>query len=198
MAKSIQPLDKLVDCFRHLPGVGTKSAQRMAFAVLDMTDEDAAAFAASILAAKQKISRCTLCGDICEGEICSVCADMARNRSVICVVEDSRDVAALEKMREYRGLYHVLGGLISPADGIGPERLRIKELLSRLDESVSEVILATNPSIEGEASAMYIAKLIKPLGVKTTRLAYGIPVGGELQYADDMTLMRAIEGRREI
>lgn len=198
MARSPKPLDRLVESFRRLPGVGTKSAQRMAFAVLDMKDDDAREFADAILAAKERIARCVLCGDICEGQLCDVCADEGRDRSVICVVEDSRDVAAIEKMREYRGLYHVLGNLISPAEGIGPDRLRLKELLARLDGTVKEVILATNPSVEGEATAMYIAKLIKPFDVLTTRLAYGIPVGGELQYADDMTLMRAIEGRREI
>jgi recombination protein RecR len=198
MTKSLPPFDRLVEQFRRLPGVGIKSAKRMTFAVLDMPSEDAQAFADAIIAAKAHISRCKICGDICEGDVCSVCLDSHRDQSILCVVEDSRDVAALEKMREYHGLYHVLGGLISPTDGIGPDRLLVRELLRRLDGKVKEVILATNPSVEGEATALYIAKLIKPMDVLTTRLAYGIPVGGELQYADDMTLFRAIEGRRKI
>lgn len=192
-------LEKLVEKFRMLPGVGYKSAVRMAFNILDMPEEKAKEFAEAILEAKEKIHHCSICQDISETEICSLCADPQRNRSLICVVESSKDVLAIQRIHEYRGLFHVLGGLMNPMEGIGPEQLRIKELLGRLSgDEVKEVIVATNPSIEGEATAMYLAKLLKPFGVKTTRLAYGLPAGGELEYADELTLFRAIEGRREI
>ncbi len=191
--------EKLVEQFRLLPGVGYKSAVRMAFHVLDLPEEKARAFAEAILEAKEKIGHCKICQDISESEICPICADPARERGLICVVESSRDVLAIEKIHEFRGLFHVLGGLMNPMEGIGPEQLRIKELLARLpDGEVREVILATNPSIEGEATAMYLAKLLKPFGVKTTRLAYGLPAGAELEYADELTLCKALEGRREI
>ena len=169
----------------------------MAFSLLDFSDGDAEDFAAAIIEAKRKIRPCRVCGNISEDGLCMVCADDKRDRSVICVVEDARAVSALEKVREYHGLYHVLGGAISPMDGIGPDELNIKSLLERL-EGVDEVIIATNPTIEGETTAMYISKLLKPLGVKVTRLAYGVPVGGELEYSDEVTLFRALEGRRDL
>ncbi|MDD6312356.1 MAG: recombination mediator RecR [Firmicutes bacterium] len=199
MSEFIAPLERLIDKFRSLPGVGYKTAVRMAFSVLDMNAEDALDFADAIAEAKKVIVHCKICQNISDSEICPVCMDESRDRSVICVVESSKEVAAIERIREYNGLFHVLGGLISPIDGIGPERLKIKELISRLgDDTVKEVIVATNPSVEGEATAMYLSKLIRPLGIKTTRLAYGLPAGGELEYADDVTLFRALEGRREI
>ena len=192
-------LERLVEHFRLLPGVGYKSAVRMAFCVLEMPEDKAKTFAEAILEAKEKIGRCKICQDICESEICSVCSDSSRDRSTICVVESSKDVLAIEKINNYRGLFHVLGGLIDPMEGIGPDELKIKELISRLgDNTVQEVIVATNPSIEGEATAMYLSRILKPLGIKTTRLAYGLPAGGELEYADELTLFKALEGRREI
>ena len=192
-------LEKLIEHFRLLPGIGYKSAVRMAFYVLDMTYDQAKGFAAAILDAKEKIGRCKICQDFSETEECAICSDDSRDRSTICVVESPKDVNAIEKINDYRGLYHVLGGLINPVDGIGPDQLKIKELLSRLaDQNVKEIILATNPSIEGEATAMYLARIIKPMNIKTTRLAYGLPAGGELEYADDLTLFKALEGRREI
>ncbi len=190
-------LEVLIDNFRRLPGIGRKTAVRMAFSLLDFSDGDAEDFASAIIEAKRKIRPCRVCGNISEDGLCMVCADDKRDRSVICVVEDARAVSALEKVREYHGLYHVLGGAISPMDGIGPDELNIKSLLERL-EGVDEVIIATNPTIEGETTAMYISKLLKPLGVKVTRLAYGVPVGGELEYSDEVTLFRALEGRRDL
>lgn len=201
----ITPIDRLADSFRKLPGVGKKSAYRMAFAVLDMTDEAAAEFAKSITDAKAKTKRCAVCQNICEGEICPICADSKRDKRLICVLEDPRDVAAVDRIRDYNGVYHVLHGVLSPLDGVGPDDITIKELIARIstlsEEDPSkpiELILATNPNVEGEATAVYIAKLVKPFGVKTTRLAYGIPVGGDLEYADEITLTKAIEGRREL
>lgn len=192
-------LEKLVDRFRLLPGIGYKSAVRMAFSVLSMSDEDARSFSEAILAAKEKIGRCKVCCDISETEICSVCSDPARDDKIICVVESPKDVLAIEKVNHYHGLYHVLWGLLDPMEGIGPDEIRIKELLARLgDGKVEEIIVATNPSIEGEATAMYLSRLLKPFRVKVTRLAYGLPAGGELEYADELTLFKAIEGRREI
>lgn len=190
-------LEDLILNFKRLPGIGHKTAVRMAFSILELSQEEAQAFADAIVNAKNVICPCEICGNISEGGMCEICSSDRRDRSVICVVEDARAVMALEKVREYKGLYHVLGGAISPMNGIGPEELNIKSLLSRLD-GVDEVIIATNPTIEGETTAMYISKLIKPLGVKTTRLAYGVPVGGELEYSDEVTLFRAIEGRRDI
>lgn len=192
----VLPLTKLTEHFEKLPGVGKKSAQRLAFHVLKMSKEEAEDFANSILDAKEKIHECEICKNITDGVRCSICEDETRDATTICVVEDPRDVLAIEKTREYQGLYHVLGGLISPIDGIGPDALYIKELLARLEDGkVKEVIMATNPTVEGEATAMYISRLLKPLGIKVTRLAYGIPVGGNLEYADEVTLYRAIEGR---
>ena len=191
-------LERLVEHFRLLPGVGYKSAVRMAFCVLEMPEDKAKTFAEAILEAKEKIGRCKICQDICESEICSVCSDSSRDRSTICVVESSKDVLAIEKINNYRGLFHVLGGLIDPMEGIGPDELKIKELLARIDETVSEIIIATNPNVEGEATAMYLAKLLKPFSVKITRIAHGVPVGGDLEYVDEVTIARALENRKEL
>ena len=193
----IESLIHLAEQFGRLPGVGRKSAMRMAYAVLDLDEEDAAEFADAILDAKRKIHLCPICQNLTDREQCSICDDEDRDRSIICVVEDARAVMSVEKVREYRGLYHVLHGVISPVNGITPDKLKLKELLARLDESVNEVIVATNPTVEGEATAMYISRLIKPLGIKVTRLAYGVPVGADLEYADEVTLFRALEGRRD-
>ena len=190
---------RLMECFAALPGIGRKTAQRLAFHVLDMPEEQAKGFAQAILEAKEKIHSCKVCQNFTDKEICDICASPERDGSVICVVEDPKDVMAFERLREYRGLYHVLHGLISPLDGIGPESIRIKELLVRLqEEDVREIIMATNPTIEGEATAMYLSKLLKPMGYRVTRLAFGIPVGGELEYADNVTLNKALENRTEI
>ena len=192
-------LKRLMECFAALPGIGRKTAQRLAFHVLDMPEEQAKGFAQAILEAKEKIHSCKVCQNFTDKEICDICASPERDGSVICVVEDPKDVMAFERLREYRGLYHVLHGLISPLDGIGPESIRIKELLVRLqEEDVREIIMATNPTIEGEATAMYLSKLLKPMGYRVTRLAFGIPVGGELEYADNVTLNKALENRTEI
>ena len=196
MNYSVLPLTKLTECFARLPGIGRKSAQRLAFHILRMPEEEAKAFANAILEAREKIGYCEICKNITDTPRCAICSDETRDKSTVCVVEDPRDVIAIERTKEYHGLYHVLGGLISPMDGIGPENLFIKELLSRLgDGTVKEVIMATNPTVEGEATAMYLSRLIKPMGIKVSRLAYGIPVGGNLEYADEVTLYRAIEGR---
>lgn len=193
----IESLIHLAEQFGRLPGIGRKSAMRMAYAVLDLDEEDATEFADAILEAKRKIHLCPICQNLTDRELCSICDDEDRDRSIICVVEDARAVMSVEKVREYRGLYHVLHGVISPVNGITPDKLKLKELLARLDESVKEVIVATNPTVEGEATAMYISRLIKPLGIKVTRLAYGVPVGADLEYADEVTLFRALEGRRD-
>lgn len=199
MANTIPTLDKLIDCFAALPGVGRKSASRFAYHILDIPEEQAMEFSQAIAEARQNVHQCPVCHNLTDTEECSICSDMNRDRSMICVVESPRDVSSIEKTREYRGLYHVLHGLISPLDGIGPEQLFIKQLITRAaDDSVKEVIMATNPTVEGESTAMYISKLIKPLGVKVTRLATGVPVGGNLEYADEMTLFKALEGRSEI
>lgn len=199
MSLYIEPIEILSEKFRRLPGVGKKSAVRMAFSVLDLTDEEAAAFAEAILDVKRNVKVCSVCGNMTDSEICAVCADEERDRTTVCVVEDARDVIAFERVREYTGLYHVLGGAISPLQGIGPADLTTDLLIKRVSEgTVREVIIATNPNVEGETTAMYLSKLLAPLGVRTTRLAYGIPVGGNLEYADEVTLNRAIEGRREI
>ncbi|MCD7712743.1 MAG: recombination mediator RecR [Firmicutes bacterium] len=199
MSEYIEPIERLSEMFRRLPGVGKKSAVRMAFCVLEMTDEDARAFSDAILSAKEKVKKCSVCGNMTDGDVCSVCRDPERDKSLICVVENSRDVVTFERVREYKGLYHVLGGVISPVRGIGPSNLSTDALLRRLsDGGVREVIIATNPTVEGETTALYISKLVAPLGVKATRLAYGVPVGSDLEYADEVTLNRAIEGRREI
>ena len=190
---------KLIDVFRKMPGVGQKSAVRMAYHVLAMSDEEADSMVETIKQAKEKIGYCAICQNTTEQNPCEICSNPKRDSSVICVVEQPKDVVALEKTREYYGTYHVLHGCISPMDGIGPEDIKIKELLTRVaDETVTEIIMAISPSIEGEATTMYISKLLKPFGVKVTRIAYGIPVGGDLEYADQVTLAKAIEGRREI
>lgn len=199
MAEFILPLEKLIEQFRKLPGIGQKTAVRLAFAILDYSKEDAEAFASAIRGAKENVRICKVCQNISDGELCPVCADEKRDRSVICVVEDAKAIMSFEKVREFNGVYHVLHGVISPMNGIGPDKLRIPELMARLgDGTVREVIIATNPTVEGEATAMYLTKLIKPLGIRVSRLAYGIPVGGELEFADEVTLMRAIEGRRSL
>ena len=195
----VPPLERLVDKFESLPGVGHKSAQRIAYAVLNMDKADAESFAQAIIDAHEQIHYCSVCCNLTDGDLCPVCRDESRDRSVICVVEDPRDVFALERTNEFHATYHVLHGAISPLGGIGPDQLKIKELLRRVqDGTVQEVIMATNPDTEGEATAMYLARLLRPFGVRVTRLAYGIPVGGHLEFADDATLMRALEGRRDI
>ena len=202
----VAPLERLAEQFRKLPGIGKKSAYRMAYHVLDYTKEEAEAFAKSILDAKELIFRCRICQNISDRDVCPICADGSRKKNLICLVEDPRDVAAIERLHEFDGVYHVLGGVISPLDGKGPDALTISELLERIaalraengEDYPIEVIAATNPNVEGEATAMYISRLLKPQGVKVTRLAKGIPVGGDLQYADDVTLFKAIEGRVEM
>jgi recombination protein RecR len=195
----VLPLQRLIEKFCTLRGVGHKTAVRYAFSVLDMSEEEAAEFAEALISAKRDICPCAVCGNLSEGGSCSVCSDTARDTGVICVVEDSRAVMAIEKVKEYSGLYHVLGGVISPMDNVGPDQLRIKELLERINNTdVRELIIATNPNVEGETTAMYLSKLVAPLGIKVTRLAYGVPVGADLEYADEMTLMRALDGRRQI
>lgn len=194
----VAALAALIEQFERIPGIGHKSAQRMAFYVLNMPQEDAKAFADAILNAHDNIHQCKVCCNLTENELCSICSNGARDKSVVCVVEDPRDVMAIERTHEFSGTYHVLHGAISPMNGVGPDQLTIKQLLARLDGTVKEVIMATNPTVEGEATAMYLSRLMKPLGVKTTRLAYGVPVGADLEYADEVTLSRAMEGRREI
>lgn len=199
MAATPVALRKLMESFAALPGIGRKTAQRLAFYVLDMPQEQAEGFAKAILEAKSTIHNCKICQNFTDKEICDICASPERDSSVICVVEDPKDVMAFERLQEYHGLYHVLHGLISPLDGVGPESIRIKELLVRLQAGdVKEIIMATNPTIEGEATAMYLSKLLKPLGYRVSRLAFGIPIGGELEYADNVTLNRALENRTEL
>jgi len=196
---SVAPLTRLVEQFESLPGIGKKTAQRLAFFVLNLPHERAMDFANSIIEAHDKIHKCSVCQNLTDKELCPVCSNPKRDFSTICVVEGPKDVLAFEKTREYNGVYHVLHGLLSPMEGIGPEQIYVKELVKRLgDGKVKEVIMATNPTVEGEATAMYIARLLKPMGVKVTRLAYGIPVGGNLEYADEVTLYRALEGRLEL
>jgi recombination protein RecR len=195
----IAPLQKLIEHFRALPGIGAKTAVRLAYHVLDMDPKDARSLADAILEAKQKIGFCNTCFNLSDQNPCAICSDPQRDHSVICVVEQPQDVAAMERMQEYHGVYHVLHGALSPLEGVGPDDLRIKELLHRLyDQEVKEVIMATNPNVEGEATAMYIAKLLKPSGIKVTRIARGLPIGGDLEYADEVTLSQAMENRREI
>lgn len=194
-----EPLERLINNFSRLNGVGRKGATRMAYQVLAMDENAAKEFAAAILDVHTKIKRCPVCQNFTDKDICPICASTKRDESIICIVESPRDVATFEKTREYKGLYHVLHGLISPMDGITAEQLTVKELLARLqDDKVKEVIMATSSTIEGETTAMYISRLVKPLGIKVTRLAYGLPVGASLEYADEVTLYRALEGRREI
>ena len=192
-------LEKLVEQFARLPGIGGKSAQRLAFHVLSLSEEDAKEFADAILDAKSTVTCCPICRNLTDGGVCSICASTKRDASVICVVADPRDVVAIERAREFRGRYHVLHGVISPMTHVGPDDLEIKPLVERVSRGgVEDVIMSTNPDTEGEATAMYIARLLRPFGVRVTRLAYGIPVGGHLEFADDATLMRALEGRRDI
>ncbi len=199
MEQKIAPLARLIEQFERMPGIGRKSAQRIAFYVLDMSENEAKNFADTIMEAHEKIHRCSVCCDLTDKEICSICSNFSRDNSIICVVEDSRDVFAIEKTHEFNGLYHVLHGVISPLNGIGPENLTVKELFARLkDENIKEIIMATNPTVEGEATAMYLSRLIKPLGIDVSRLAYGIPVGADLEYADEVTLSRALEGRKKL
>lgn len=199
MAYRVVPLTRLIEQFERLPGIGKKTAQRLALYVLDLPQQEAESFANAILDAKNKIHKCSVCCNLTDEDICSVCSNPSRDKSVICVVAEPKDVIALERTHEFNAVYHVLHGCISPMDGIGPEQLYVKELLSRINAGgVKEVIMATNPTVEGEATAMYLSRLIKPLGVKVTRLAYGIPVGGDLEYADEVTLKRALDGRSEL
>ncbi len=192
-------IEKLIESFEKLPSIGQKTAARLAFYILNSSEEETKEFVTSILEAKKNLKYCSKCYNISDTDPCPICGNPKRDQSTICVVEDVRDIVAMERTHEFKGVYHVLHGSISPMNGIGPEDIKIKELLSRLmDGQVKEVILATNPRVEGEATAMYISKLIKPLGVKTTRIAHGIPVGGDLEYTDEVTLMKALEGRREI
>lgn len=194
-----KPLNKLINELSKLPGIGGKTAQRLAFHILSMDDKDAAALADAISLAKKTMKYCSVCGNLTDTEPCAICSDEMRDKSIICVVESPKDVVAMEKIREYKGYYHVLHGAISPMDGIGPEDINLKSLITRLrDDAVKEVIIATNPTIEGEATAMYIARLIKPSGIMVSRIAHGIPVGGDLEYADEVTLLKAVEGRRNL
>ncbi len=193
------PITRLIEEFSKLPGVGRKTAQRLAFHVINMNNNDVEALSKAILEAKREIKYCSVCCNISDSEVCSMCSNKNRDVSVICVVEDPRDVAAMERTRDYKGQYHVLHGVISPMDGIGPDMIKIKELIQRVGtQDVKEIIMATNPTIEGEATAMYIARLLKPMGIKVTRIAHGLPVGGDLEYADEVTISKALEGRREI
>ncbi len=193
------PVQDLIDELGRLPGVGPKSAQRIAFHLLKVDKEEALRLARAVTEVKERTSLCTRCFNVAEAELCSLCTDPRRDASVVCVVEDPRDIVAVEKTGEFRGRYHVLQGAINPIEGVGPEQLRVRELMARLEpEHISEAILCTNPNLEGEATAMYLARLLKPLGVRVTRIASGLPVGGDLEYADEVTLGRALEGRREV
>lgn len=194
-----RPLGKLINELSKLPGIGGKTAQRLAFHILSVSDSEAESLAEAISQAKQSMRYCSVCGNLTDSDPCAICSDKGRRQDIICVVESPRDVMAMERIKEFDGLYHVLHGSISPMDGIGPEDINLKQLIVRLQNSqVKEIILATNPNIEGEATAMYIARLIKPSGIKVSRIANGIPVGGDLEYADEVTLLKAVEGRREL
>ncbi|ANC75360.1 recombination protein RecR [Fictibacillus phosphorivorans] len=194
-----EPISKLIESFMKLPGIGPKTAVRLAFFVLEMKEDDVLDFGRALVNAKRQLIYCSNCFHITDRDPCMICDDSSRDRTTICVVHDSKDVIAMEKMKEYRGLYHVLHGAISPMDGVGPEDIKVAELLKRLtDDGIQEIIMATDPNIEGEATAMYIARLLKPTGIKITRIAHGLPVGGDLEYADEVTLSKALEGRREI
>ncbi len=195
----VEAIEKLSLQLSRLPGIGRKTAQRLAFHIVGLPEDEVRELAVSVYNAKKLVHFCPVCGNFTDKELCGVCADSDRRRDTVCVVRDARDVNALERVRDYNGLYHVLGGVISPMDGVGPDDIRIRELLSRLAEGeIKEVVLATNPDVEGEATAAYIARLIKPMGIKVTRIAHGVPVGGELEYTDEVTLMRAFQGRREL
>ncbi|MFA7745904.1 recombination mediator RecR [Salinicoccus roseus] len=194
-----EPISKLIDSFMKLPGIGPKTAQRLAFYVLNMKEDEVVNFSRSLMEVKRDLQFCSVCGHITDIDPCYICQDKNRDRSIVCVVQDTKDVIAMEKMREYRGMYHVLHGAISPMDGIGPEDINVATLIERLkDDQIKEIILATNPNIEGESTAMYISRLVKPIGVRITRLAHGLPVGGDLEYADEVTLSKAIEYRTEL
>ncbi len=194
-----EPISKLIDSFMKLPGIGPKTAVRLAFFVLEMNDDDVLDFGKALVNAKRQLTYCSICNHITDTDPCRICSDSHRDDSIICVVQDAKDVIAIEKMKDYTGLYHVLHGAISPVEGIGPEDIKVPELLKRLqDDKVTEIILATDPTIEGEATAMYIARLVKPTGIRITRIAHGLPVGGDLEYADEVTLSKAMEGRREL
>ena len=195
----VSPLQRLIDEFRKLPGIGSKTAQRLAYHVLNLPAEKAFQFADAIVEAKKKITYCKVCQNFSDSEICSICANPLRDKGLICVVESPRDAIQMEKTNEFKGVYHILHGAISPMDNIGPDDIRIKELMARIStDEVREVIMATNPNLEGETTAMYISKLLKPFGIKTTRIAHGVPVGGELEFADEVTLARALLGRTEL
>ena len=199
MNRGIEPIETLCSQLARLPGLGSKSALRLAYHILDMPKSSAKELAAAISNACDKVHHCSICGNYTDVDPCRVCTDKTRSDDTICVVEDAKDVLAMEKMREFRGKYHVLGGVISPMDGIGPDDIRIKELIARVRQGgVKEIIIATNPNIEGEATSSYIARLLKPLGVRVTRIAHGIPIGGNIEYADEMTILKAMEGRREL
>ncbi|GGG24993.1 recombination mediator RecR [Paenibacillus abyssi] len=194
-----EPIAKLIDAFSRLPGIGPKTAARLAFHVLRMKEDDVIDFAKALVSVKRNLHYCSVCCNITDVDPCRICQDKTRDASVICVVQESRDLVAMERTKEFQGQYHVLQGAISPMEGIGPEEIRIAELLGRLsDERVQELILATNPNIEGEATAMYLSRLVKPFGIRVTRIAHGLPVGGDLEYADEVTLSKALEGRREL
>lgn len=194
-----EPISKLIDSFTKLPGIGPKTAVRLAFFVLNMKEDDVLDFAKALVNAKRELTHCSVCGHITYQDPCRICSDHTRDDSVICVVQDPKDVIAMEKMREFNGRYHVLHGAISPMDGIGPEDINVPDLIKRLkDDKVEELILATNPNVEGEATAMYISRLVKPSGIRITRIAHGLPMGGDLEYADEVTLSKALEGRREL
>lgn len=194
-----EPLGNLIEVFRRLPGIGPKTARRLAFFVLDLPKEEVEQIARFLIEAKDKMRYCSRCGNIADQDLCHICRDPRRDSTTICVVQEPRDLLVMEKTGEYRGLYHVLHGVLSPIEGVGPDQLRITELMARLEESeVSEVIIATNPNVEGDTTAVYLSRLIKPKGIKVTRIAFGLPVGGDLEYADELTLGRALEGRREI
>lgn len=197
--KKVLPLNRLIEQFSRMPGIGHKSAQRLAFHVLSMTDEEIKDLTESIIEAHEKIHHCSVCCDLTDQDVCKICSDENRDKGTVCVVENSKDVIAFERTREYKGVYHVLHGVISPLNGVGPEDIAIKELVSRMsDTDIKEVIMATNPTAEGEATAIFISRLLKPLGIKVSRLAYGIPVGADLEYADEFTLLKAIEGRKTL
>ena len=198
MAQYAKPVARLVEELAKLPGIGPKTAQRLAFFIIGGSREDADNLATAIQEAKEKIGYCSTCYNLTDKDPCQICDSAQRDRSLICVVEEPRDVVAIERTREFKGLYHVLHGAISPMEGIGPGDLKMRELLQRLDESVQEVVIATDPNVEGEATAMYLARVIKPLGIKVTRMAHGMPVGGDLEYVDEVTLTKAYEGRREL
>ncbi|MGX7419362.1 recombination mediator RecR [Carnobacterium gallinarum] len=194
-----EPISKLIDSYQKLPGIGAKTAARLAFFTIDMKEEDVTDFAKALISAKRDLHYCSICGNITEEDPCEICQDKTRDRSVVLVVEDPKDVISMEKMREYHGLYHVLHGVLSPIEGTGPEDINIPSLIKRLQaDEINEVIIATNATAEGEATAMYLSRLIKPAGIKVTRLAHGLSVGSDIEYADEITLLKAVEGRREL